>query len=366
MPHPLDGATLQRIQEAQRVLLDPLRHTSLADWQRAAAAQVQAVMQADCAYSILPREEGLALAGVNVDAPFLEGTHDYFGGVQDGHFLFEDAMPLQMHLARQQGGPGVYHEQDLAERATVEHSPYYQEVCVPAGVCYATGLSLPHAGGEAMLAVAFDRSGAPGFEREAGRRLKLLLPAFEAGLRTWKRLSAACPRLRASLDALDEAIVVFDAGGAERYRNRALRRLLEAEPKADALMRAAGALAADVCPGSPPALTPAQRTVRLAAAYRLHASFLPRTVLGEGAVLVAVARQSLFPPPAHLRAEFGLTPRETEVAVLLAEGRSNNEIAEQFVISEHTARRHTEHVLRKLELNTRAAVAHRLLQAPAY
>jgi two-component system response regulator NreC len=49
-----------------------------------------------------------------------------------------------------------------------------------------------------------------------------------------------------------------------------------------------------------------------------------------------------------------LTPREQEVLELLAEGKTNEEIAEKLVISRHTVARHRENLMRKLELHSRA------------
>jgi two-component system response regulator NreC len=48
-----------------------------------------------------------------------------------------------------------------------------------------------------------------------------------------------------------------------------------------------------------------------------------------------------------------LTPRESEVLALLAEGYSNQKIAEELVISKHTVARHRENLMRKLELHSR-------------
>ncbi|HEX6913395.1 MAG TPA: DNA-binding response regulator, partial [Longimicrobium sp.] len=57
-----------------------------------------------------------------------------------------------------------------------------------------------------------------------------------------------------------------------------------------------------------------------------------------------------------LRERYGLTARQTEVARLLAEGCSNAEIATRLEMSYYTARNHTEQVLGKLGVPSRAAV----------
>ena len=49
-----------------------------------------------------------------------------------------------------------------------------------------------------------------------------------------------------------------------------------------------------------------------------------------------------------------LTAREQEVLTHLAEGESNEEIAEALVISPKTVARHRENIMRKLNLHSRA------------
>ena len=54
-----------------------------------------------------------------------------------------------------------------------------------------------------------------------------------------------------------------------------------------------------------------------------------------------------------------LTPREHEVAVLVARGLSNKQIADVLVITEKTAKNHVQRVLDKVGVHSRAALAAR-------
>lgn len=60
------------------------------------------------------------------------------------------------------------------------------------------------------------------------------------------------------------------------------------------------------------------------------------------------------PPADEKRNLDGLTDREHEVLMYLAEGNSNVEIAQALVISPKTVERHRENIMRKLNLHSRA------------
>ncbi len=62
-------------------------------------------------------------------------------------------------------------------------------------------------------------------------------------------------------------------------------------------------------------------------------------------------RRSPHREPPRALAE--LTPREREVLELMARALSNQEIAEELVVSEHTARTHVARILAKLDLRDR-------------
>ena len=53
----------------------------------------------------------------------------------------------------------------------------------------------------------------------------------------------------------------------------------------------------------------------------------------------------------------GLSPREIEVAKLVAEGLTNRQIADRLVISERTAQNHVQHILTNLGFTTRSQIA---------
>jgi DNA-binding NarL/FixJ family response regulator len=64
-----------------------------------------------------------------------------------------------------------------------------------------------------------------------------------------------------------------------------------------------------------------------------------------------------------LRECYRLTNREIQVARLLAERRSNKEIADDLDVTVYTAGRHTERVLKKLGVASRRDVRQKLMQS---
>jgi DNA-binding CsgD family transcriptional regulator len=56
-------------------------------------------------------------------------------------------------------------------------------------------------------------------------------------------------------------------------------------------------------------------------------------------------------------AELPLTPREREVAELVAQGLTNRQIADRLFLSERTAQNHVQHILDKLDLPNRSQIA---------
>jgi DNA-binding CsgD family transcriptional regulator len=83
----------------------------------------------------------------------------------------------------------------------------------------------------------------------------------------------------------------------------------------------------------------------------------------------SLARQlGLAPPARHRGGRRGygpdLSPREREVAELVATGRTNREIARELYLSTKTVDKHISAALRKLGLPSRAALAHHVAARP--
>ena len=85
-------------------------------------------------------------------------------------------------------------------------------------------------------------------------------------------------------------------------------------------------------------------------------------------VLAPAEAEEGQPEPPTPADPFGLTPREREVLLLLADGRTNRQIAEHLFISESTAGVHVSNILGKLGVSSRveaAGIAFRLRLVPA-
>ena len=95
-----------------------------------------------------------------------------------------------------------------------------------------------------------------------------------------------------------------------------------------------------------------------------------RRLAVESAIASALEAESM-PGPTPIAAEkppdppSPLTPREREVAALIARGYSNRQIADALVISPHTAERHVERILAKLGCSSRAEVASWIVESEA-
>ena len=184
---------------------------------------------------------------------------------------------------------------------------------------------------------------------------RLLYPALQAGVSAYRHLQTAHAQLGVLIDASGAACAVFSLGGRLLHCTPALDQVLAREPYRDRLIAQARHLACSFTPGrgSLSGAPPAPSTFEGA---RGRYTLVPTRVQNLGprpSLLLTV-----IPPPAEsslptkddLREQFGLTLRQAEVSLLLADRHSNKEIAAALGISVHTARHHIEHVLSQLDV----------------
>lgn len=184
-----------------------------------------------------------------------------------------------------------------------------------------------------------------------------------ASARTWARLALAwqeqgIPYQAAKCHWWQALAELRGAGGREAARAplHAAWRLaspLPAGPLCAALLDLAGRSRLDLPideahPVPPvPALVPRPQDARRVAV----------PVLDETATSSSGAIADLIRPPDLDGQPFGLSPRELEVLLILAEGRTDREIAERLFISQRTVHIHVRRVLAKLDASSRTQAA---------
>ena len=109
--------------------------------------------------------------------------------------------------------------------------------------------------------------------------------------------------------------------------------------------------------GSPRASASSARAIVEELAANIPAGEVHERFLREAEALLPYTRATSSPRRAAKQAFGGLTEREREVAVLIAKGKSNREIADQLVVSYRTVETHVRAILSKLAFSSRAQIA---------
>jgi DNA-binding CsgD family transcriptional regulator len=259
-------------------------------------------------------------------------------------------------------GRDVAHEDELCDRATLEASPFFHEFLRPHRILDLTVVEVDF-GGAQPARLHFSHTARRGgeWQRTRGALLRAVLPALRSALALWRELGARRAEVARLVDALPQAVLFYDAAGALLHANSGATRQLAGGADAERLraeaQRVAWAVGAQARRAG--AVATAERDVRVdGATVRLRGSVAPAWLLGrEPGVLVTLEATAARPlTDAELRERFALTRRELEVARLLADGLSNQALAERMGVSFFTARNHVERLLAKLGLRSRAAV----------
>jgi DNA-binding CsgD family transcriptional regulator len=371
MPH-WSSVDQRQLTSAMNALLSPLSYKTRDDWFGAISGEIRPLFRGES--TLIAYVSGRVSGHFSADAPDLARRVESFSMSRHGEIHFSDEVMETGMISRRRRAMSVFTSAllDQLSGGQLRKSSVYNEVSVHFGARITYAVAITGTDGEALLGVNAARPRRDPLSRDTLALLSLLAAPFQAGFEILGRLEAAHSALAATVDMLSDGISIYDGVQAtEIHRNPALVAFLAADAESSIVEDRVRRLARSLC-----ALgrsTDAASRVQAAfnpelalddvqtrvARYRLRASFVPPSVFArEQVVLVAVERRGILLPSAKaLQDRFGLTPREAEVALRLAQGDSDAALARTLGVSPHTVRHHTERVFDKLHVRSRKALA---------
>ena len=348
---------------ATRALVSPLGAPSFEDWLREVNRTLKELLWADKASFMFPLSSGeLRTASDELPSPVLQTyMREKLPEIDRRWGVRKRTVQLGAF------NRALIYGDDLAE---LYRSEYYNEYLVPNHAFDTIGMATPVGSPDNVVNLYFHH------DRPTGRRfgsrglalMRMLYPAFRAGVHASSTFAIGREGLAALLDGIVAGVALADASGSIVHKNCALRRMLAAETRRvelDALITSTlrnsvacrnerAGLSGGDADSAPWRL---HRRVELGAAYVLSATVLDTGLSDRAVGAVVVERSSAATFPAEiLRRRYKLTCRELDVARLLGDGASNEEIACTLAVSDATARHHTESVMTKLGLHSRARI----------
>lgn len=365
---------LKRIQQVQRNMLSIGCMNNTDDWLAASLPLLASLTGTEAVYLIEPErmqptspgghneKEKLSVRSPTIDRQFGDCIRNNFlGHDHEGYSIFKDSYITQQHRLIRYFGENAVHDAVVYDFRRWRECGLYSEAYQPVNIERQMALSVPLRQGESLLGFGYRQSDVPALGAECHQLLNLMLPAFEANVHFRQCLLDRYADWTTRIDEMEEALAIFNVDGKEYYRNTTLRQLLSTEPLADALVEALRLFVAQLqtlATPQPGEMMTTSRNITLGYQSYYLRGYLDRFLLPIPTLMVAVERVSALPTPALLRSTFNLTPREVEVTQLLVQGFTDREVAKELFISVHTARRHSENVLRKLGISSRTGIAH--------
>jgi DNA-binding CsgD family transcriptional regulator len=364
----LSADDTSRLTAALRVLGSPTEAASPHVWMSAVNETVRALLGGERAIFVLGTDRGDELACSEIDRTAIA---EY-----DADYADRDmAAFLVATLERE-----FYHEADFAHdprlsahKATDVYQDWYCKhdltdalgILVRGHYPYAPDLyarrNLPL---EANILITGCVLQTDADRRKCMALLSLIQPSLASAVKLIRATDAVSPDATSILEALDEPIWIFDLAGRclhESIGALSSGQLLSEDKIRDAANTFARATA-DAWRKNLPIL-PARSISLPGTTIRFYASVLPPDGPGGPRILVRIPNTGpAWPSNEKLRATFGLSPRECDVAILRAKGLSMSEIAEQLSVSIHTARRHNEQILSKMGLKRSTEIGPAILK----
>lgn len=250
--------------------------------------------------------------------------------------------------------------------ARYKRSALYADFYTKHRLFHAGGLHCRSGDITAYLLIESEALANDAFDERARRLLHVVEPVFQSGIRSLARGGAGYWSTGALFNALDEPIALATADGQWVHRSPAFETALAAIPVerrprflAEVLTRSRALLTA-TAQTSKRSREPSKSVKPTWTSDVFTVSLTTFDAPGDPEPTCLVRLQPRGGASLEQAAAAGLTERESIVALCLVDGMSNDEIAQRLAISPHTARRHTESILRKLGITSRASVARAL------
>lgn len=361
------------IESTLRVLLSPLDYPSVSEWQRSAHREMVALTNADalCIHAPVHGAES-AWYTPHMSAREVAQYEAYSAENPEWEILEHRFVK---HIAAT--GQDASHESEFLDRRTRMQSSFHRDFLAPNKLNDLTVATARFAPARSARLHFSNRTWrGPEQFTERVQLVRTILPAYTHGLSTWHRHGQQRADLGYLFDTLNDAVLLFDADGTLVHVNRSAHGLLhtrefltdteaqQVQHEARLVAQRINALMKHAFVGGPTiAPSMANRDVPTARGlYSIRGALAPSWMFGKThAVLVTVAPQAPRElSDSDIRAQFGLTAREVEVAKHVAAGLSNHDVAARMGVSFFTARNHVERVLNKLGANNRAQVGARI------
>lgn len=350
MRHAISQRDLAAIPAVQAIFLDPFGYPDFEAWARACMDAWSAVVGADAAFMGVP--DGADLSAVHGSDPRLvEAKKSYEA------YYWQTDLALGTRWV-EAGKPLVHHRDELYRPGDMRRDELYSDWCTPHRLFDTLGIGFDVGSVVPALINCYR-------EKEDGRQLllrrgkplaELVAPAFRAGARAWLGAQALRSSVARLVDALAKGVLLYDQQGRLVHANPEARRLLE-DPARGRETRARAESIATAVVGANAGALHTQFAAR-AGEVRLDGIRLGPGAGASGieAAVLAEDRRDRLPDASTVSRRHGLSSRQAEVALLLAERLSDKEIARRLGIRPNTARRHSTDVLATLGLHSRREV----------
>jgi DNA-binding CsgD family transcriptional regulator len=349
----LSAADITAISNCSRVLLSVLDDASTQAWAGRVMDAARPLLGADRMCVALPVGDGFAVFPSDDDVR--EAARSY----QEYYHTTDVWTTARLRAL----GLSVYSYDMVITRPEQNRSEFWNDWILPYRMCKPAGVSRQIEGCPvpATLMGYKGIATAPRFGERELEILRLLQPSFESAVRSLERFRRTGNDLLAYVDHLPIPALVVGLGG-----------VLHAN---DAFRRALGAGGCDVINAVLPGALTLLRSERRAQVPTVagtvpgpHGTMLRWSVhmmpCAAGTPLAIVHFD--LPVSSQLTEEacarIGLSPRQTQVARMMADRWSYKEIASQLGIRPNTARRHCEQVLTRLGVHSRHELRQALLR----